>query len=299
MTRYNIKENFEDVYLRSNQIKMYLSKADPNLLKDPEFKRTINYISGHFYRKFMGVYRMAGFDLEDICSTASIFGLMFAGYNKEYDTTRDFYNVMMRFVSQRLLRMAGWMIKKFQLDELSPKQIKTIDPLFINAVSLGAVSRQDDQRHNYHNNIIIDGVYLFERDPVTDSENIRRLENTIDLLEQQYETITSNEAQDKMDKINIKISKREAEKALGSLELQKKKNTKIQRDRYKVLKKELNENWPEYTDKLAYYSVSRFVSFGVRKSARSFCKKYGINYSEWADQQIKNRKLDSDDIIIY
>lgn len=303
MKKYNIKDNFEDVYLRSKMAQRHLKNADPNLHKDPEFKKTINYISHFYYKKHMGVYQMAGFDFDDIHNIALMFGLIFSGYGQKFETTKDFYTIMMRFISQRMFQMAGWVIKKFQLNELAPKQIQSFDPLTDNNL-LAPRSNSAGTSFKLHNNIVIDGVYMYESGPIPDEEQIRRTENTIDILEAQYSVVngnprnTSDREQSKRTKRKIKRKLKTAEKTLAESQKKKREIRKKQKEKYEILKQELHENWHKHIDELAYYSVSRFVSSGVRKSARTICKKYNIDYEEWAQKQIEERKLDSGDIII-
>ena len=113
--RFNIKDDFENLYLRSKTLKRYLHKADPEILKDNEFKKVISYISGHFYYINKGVYQMASFDYEDIHSMSQIYGLAFMGSGFEAKSKKDMYTVMMRFISQRLTQATAWIAKKFQI----------------------------------------------------------------------------------------------------------------------------------------------------------------------------------------
>ena len=120
--RLNIKDHFEEVYLRSKTIQRYLPLADQSVLTNPEFNRVINYISGLFFRKYRRLYRAGGFDIEDIRSITQIFGLVFTGFGFQGKTERDKFMVMMRFVNQRLCQMTRWIAKKFQADEVVKMQ---------------------------------------------------------------------------------------------------------------------------------------------------------------------------------
>jgi regulator of replication initiation timing len=136
-------------------------------------------------------------------------------------------------------------------------------------------------------------------------QSVKKLENEIDLLEEKLEStieeqelVTITDAQRiRNEKNRIKSRLRKAENSLEKTEKSIKDRRKTEKKRYEFLKAELHENWHRYVDDLAYYSVSKFVSSGVRKSARSICRKYGIDYEGWAEKQVKNRKLLSGDII--
>lgn len=301
--RYNIRDNFEDVYLRSKTIQKYLQSADQSLLKNNDFKRTINYISKYFYRRHRGTYQMAGFDLEDIHSIATMFGLVFSGYGQRYETPKDFYTVMMRFISQRMHRMAGWVIKKFQINELAPRQLIHSDPLAIN----GTNHDFGDQTYNLHNGIVIEGVHMTSPISLPADEDIRSLTAVVDLLEMEYDNqskICENSSAPESKKARtakgeIRNKLREAESRLSETKRIRRICRKEQKESYKVLKKELHANWHLYVDQLAYCSVSKYVSSGVRKSARSVCRKYGIDYTGWAKQQIQDHKLTESEITIF
>ena len=50
VAKLNIKDHFEEVYLRSKTIKKYLPLADVSILKNPEFGRVVNYMSGYYFK---------------------------------------------------------------------------------------------------------------------------------------------------------------------------------------------------------------------------------------------------------
>ena len=122
VTKLNIKDHFEEVYLRSKTIKKYLPLADVSILKNPEFGRVVNYMSGYYFKKYNRLYRAGGFDVDDIRSITQIFGLVFTGYRFQGKTERDSFMVMMCFISQRLGQMTRWIAKKFQADEVVKMQ---------------------------------------------------------------------------------------------------------------------------------------------------------------------------------
>jgi predicted nucleic acid-binding Zn-ribbon protein len=67
---------------------------------------------------------------------------------------------------------------------------------------------------------------------------------------------------------------------------------------FKELKLELIGNIDKYKESLAFYATSRYTSSDARKKAREFCRKYGINYTEWVRNRIKDSGHDVSEFIL-
>jgi hypothetical protein len=55
----------------------------------------------------------------------------------------------------------------------------------------------------------------------------------------------------------------------------------------KVSRLRLEKNIDQYAPALCHYATSKIAHYAVRKKARSFCKKYGIDYKTWAIKKIQ------------
>jgi len=62
------------------------------------------------------------------------------------------------------------------------------------------------------------------------------------------------------------------------------------------LKKKLDDNWQDHKETLAHYATTVYAPSDVRKKARSFCKKYGIDYVGWAKSKIESGRMTDQDI---
>ena len=221
MARYNLKNDFEDVYLRSRTLKKYLPLADQKILTNPEFTRVVNYISNLFYQKYRRLYGVGGFDLEDIQNVTRLWGLAFTGYGGQWKSDKDKFTVMMRFVSQRLWQMTGWIAKKFQCDEVTRYQMFCTEDGLIEKLGAAPVIEEAESK------------------PASPARS------------------TSS------------------------------------------LKKDFEKDVHKHSNALSYYSVSKAVSGDVRKRARFYCKKYGIDYQGWAKNYLDTHDCDESNFQIY
>jgi hypothetical protein len=65
-----------------------------------------------------------------------------------------------------------------------------------------------------------------------------------------------------------------------------------------AMRENLEENIDQYRDRLAEMATSKLVEYSVRKKAREMCRKYGIDYLNWAKGQIAARNLNSTDFVL-
>lgn len=65
---------------------------------------------------------------------------------------------------------------------------------------------------------------------------------------------------------------------------------RINQKRRRILKNKISQNIDEYKNILVYYAVSKHVCKDVRKKARRYCKTYGINYKEIAEDTLLEKE---------
>lgn len=77
-----------------------------------------------------------------------------------------------------------------------------------------------------------------------------------------------------------------AEEAEPVWEAHEVKKKAFGRNHRKKCQDELNTNAHKYAESLCYYATSTQVPEKMRRKARAYCEKHGINYSEWAKRKI-------------
>jgi hypothetical protein len=79
------------------------------------------------------------------------------------------------------------------------------------------------------------------------------------------------------------------------IKIESTKGRQIKKD---SMRRKLEDNIPQFEGQLAEMATSKQIEFKVRKKARSICRKHGIDYINWAKNQIKLRNLDENDFIL-
>ncbi len=74
--------------------------------------------------------------------------------------------------------------------------------------------------------------------------------------------------------------------------------SKVSELKTKIMRLKLELNIDAHADKLAYMATSKMVDFGVRKKARSICRKNGIDYIAWASKQVNDLDANESDFIL-
>ena len=248
--RRNLSNDFEAIYLRFSSVKKYLDNARPGFLDDVEIQKIVKYMTAHYFNKNDAILRASGFDFEDMHNISQFFALAFSGTKYEAKTKHDEILLLSNFLSQRLSRLVTWVVKKFDTNEI-----------VLSSCPLESCASPE---------------------PVETSEDDKTL--------------------DSLDLVNYRISKAGNDMAKKSALMRQKRElvrwviTKKTEDREKRLatkaalalaKKKLNKNIKKYRNILCYYATVKFVSKDVRKYARLYCRKYGINYIEWAKERIE------------
>jgi hypothetical protein len=117
--RKNIKDNFEDVYLRSNILKKYFKKVDYSLLNDQNFNKIVSYLTRKHYMKSKYLFAMNGFEIEDVNNVIRIYGLIFWAHSKRKTREKKDYLTMIRYINQRMVNFTKWIAKKFNVSDIS------------------------------------------------------------------------------------------------------------------------------------------------------------------------------------
>lgn len=121
MPRRSVHEQFEEMYLRSREAERYLKHADQSVLDDPDFRRAIRYVRNKFVRSegFYPLFLRNGFDEEDLLSVATFIGLTFTGRQKALGLDPKNFYLMIRFVCQRIGQMGQFVVRKFDVNEVT------------------------------------------------------------------------------------------------------------------------------------------------------------------------------------
>lgn len=160
-TRYNIYDNFEDVYLRSRTLQKVLQQFTTdeinNIIAKPHFKKCINHVSYLAFKKNKSIYFDNGFAIEDLRNIAMVFGLCYYLYHDKNKTEKDECYLLMRYVNQRFIKMKEWVTRKFghneKVLEFAPA------PSFWNTLIVDGVYDNED----IENNDSIDNHKVFKR----------------------------------------------------------------------------------------------------------------------------------------
>ena len=246
-TRYNIHDEFEQVYLTEKWLKRLIAKSDPDILNNKDFRNTVIFMSKKHWRmpgrSFL--FKSNGFDSQDIYNMTLLFGYAFFGSEFRGKTIRDDMNVMMKFIDQRFAKVVDAIYRKFQVNEVV--------------------------RSN-HDLMESDCEDLFVEEDYSEIE----MESDLAFYEEDLESEDSDEEESTpFDHYNAN----ELEFA-GEAKIQKDKI-------YIQEKMAIIANDPaKYSSELSWYATSKHVSGDVRKIAKKICDKYEINYRHWTQQKI-------------
>lgn len=279
----NIANNFEDVYLRSNILKRAVNTLSDERIKeifeDTHFKRCVKYIATNTFRKNSSFFTQHGFMWEDIWAIGKIFGLSFYSDGKTYNSKQDESYLLMRYLNQRFQRFCIWSHKKFGAQEKISESTVDESVWFYVMPSTAEDAMSLDEKIGQK----ADQLYeINRRSQLIFDEEARSNQDCKYILRKQKNKaiVRSKPLQDDLSKLSAERSK---EKSVS--------------DRLtKKLKKSLDKNWRKHKTQLAYYATSKYVAYDVRKKARKFCSKYGIDYVKWGQEQIDKGIMDSNEL---
>jgi hypothetical protein len=116
----NIRDQFEEIYLRSNDVKRFMHLADQSVVNDKNFNKAINYIVYLYQRNdaYVEFFGKVGYDREDLRSIAMVWGLTFVGRQASLGLDPYNFKLMIRYVGQRMSAFKNWVVKKFFVEEV-------------------------------------------------------------------------------------------------------------------------------------------------------------------------------------
>jgi hypothetical protein len=119
MSRNNVSDHFEAVYLKQNQAKKAFQNTDAiqTLLNSPDFERCVRYMANMAFSNNESVLMSHGFVYEDVLSIVRTLGLQFVNYKFEWKTKRDFSYILMRFIGQKMNTFFLLLNRKFRITE--------------------------------------------------------------------------------------------------------------------------------------------------------------------------------------
>jgi len=250
--RFNKKESFESLYLRESTAKRVDLNAYAHHLTDPSYKKIIQYVAKGFYRKAQKLCNFLDLEYDDIHSLASTFGLYYLGLPKKEENNNV---IMMKFIDQRLY----YVIMTFK------SKYNTADTI---QVSMDMDTDRDLKMSTKSYEDLVE-----ERS--VDNE-IERLENEVQALQQQKNTGTQTKIRRK--KKQIRILKQSD--ALKKLDLT-------------GFRKKINLEPEKYSKILTYYAISKHVGHEVRRAAKSMCRKNRIDWKSIAREHFLGKENDS------
>lgn len=266
------KNDFEGRYLSVTVSKRAFADKDAvqKAFQNKDFDRIVKYLAYWSFKKNSQVFLRHGFDIDDLLSICTVFRIHFAYYGFEGETSKDTNYVFMKYVNNRLLSFCNSLESKFKtkeafldgyLEEL-PRSVEILDERSL--IDGNQLSKKDEE-------------FLLQ-------EQIEIKEGALKALKE-GESPSEKEVWKKTQEI-----KKLKRKALASKRKESKEKAEKEK-RTEEYKNELYSNIDKYRDKLAYLATFKNIEHAVRKKARSICKKSGINYIEWAENEINNKNI--------
>lgn len=298
---YNTRDNFEDVYLRTNCFKKGMdslaSQDAEKYLKDPEFNKCISHVARSMFTKHQVRLINCGFEQEDVRSITSIYGLTFMATKPETETSRDMYMLMFNYISQRwsnfLIRLD---IKFFNNEHIGEVRI---DGSMLSKGSGYKVGYSDIERPISESKLAQDDPNLlavingegseFLAKPIADQIDI--LKDSVQEIKTELRRYIHPKTREHMVYRNkLKVHLKAAREELAAL----RKKVSDEKKALSKLKSKLAEDPKKYAERLAFLATSKHISVDVRKNAQKMCRKYAINYVMWAKNHIEQKNLNPD-----
>lgn len=119
--KFNIRDNYEEVYLSEKSLKKYIDKTEKGIIDNPEFKKAIEYKAVNYWFHQQGnayFWISHGYEFNDIKNIFLLWGYCFFGSGFKGATLRDNLNVMFRHIDQKINRFRNVADRKFYADEI-------------------------------------------------------------------------------------------------------------------------------------------------------------------------------------
>lgn len=271
MSKRKLSENFEEIYLRYGTAEKYLHKVSSEEVQLIKNQKIITYMTNKYYMINKSLLLSIGYNFDDLRNIVAVYAATFLGSDAEADSERGKNLIMMRYIDQRMDRFVKWASKKFGVGEV-----------------VSYTSLIEDYKYEYSdtlNNVIeIDGVPMWGKEtPISIREQIINIDLELEDLScsgpnPEREKVLRKERQDLKKKYNKENGKN--------------------RNLIKKLRAELNENWEDHKDTLAFYATSKHVAEDMRRAARKYCRKFDINYIELTLKLIKKNNYENKDFTL-
>jgi len=266
----NIKENFEEIYLRFDDGKRYLKNAKLSEIKSKDVQRCIKTLTRRHFRINSCIFLRFGYDIGDLSSIITYFCAVFLGMPNNYVSDRDKYTIMMRYVDQRIVEFVKLVLRKLQSKELITLYHKSFD---------------DEDLNYFENTIDSPEDIISDEELISLDDKIALISDEIYILQSKSNLTRQRKKEIRKKKDNLKELKNQNSSIKKHRRNLKKRNRNLTKD----LKLRLEQEWSEKQESLVYYTSSKYVSEDVRRAARRYCKKYGIDYKSLILQLIESR----------
>lgn len=265
--RGNIRESFEDVYLRKNWVIKYSNLADPKIINSTDFKKSVNYSIKLAFLKNHQILARHGFTKEDLNNIGLLFGMIYYGMPSKSEKNNTY---MIYFIMQRFNKMIGWIAKKFQLEEVIDDSLYTEDHRNYN-----------QNGTNYHD----PADMLFFHQGVIHEHSLTKSDK-VELIKDEIETIKRSCGINNQKKQIRKIKKLKCD--IKDINREDRNKRKLDKELLTKLQTEFKKNPSKYRKQLAHYATSKHVSGEIRKVARKYCRVYDIDYVAYVKELISN-----------
>lgn len=310
---YNLKEDFEAVYLRMRTLKRFMGLADPAITGSLDFKKVIKFKSESYWRWGTKIFQPNGFEYEDLESIVTAWSYGFAGIKRGIAPSKELFNHMMKFLDQRFQNMTDWTWKKFGLSERIGQismdgQLTIDDEDGRKAIEIRSASTLPSADFMNYRPFMSQEEWFDSRQPTKEDPQSRLVSAQIaemKLCELKENTTKKSELiRDQLREIKLRIREiRRGERKgpyrlerrtlycrLRALQLEaatmdaKRTQEAVQVD---CMRARLHQDPIKYKDQLCHYASTKHVQYDVRKKARQICAQYGIDYINWATRQIR------------
>jgi len=260
----NLKDEYEKIYLRWNQAKRDLVGVKSEDLRNVDFVRVCKYTASKSFNNNRSFLLSNGFDYDDLLSMSKFFGACFLGYKDKSEAIDDrrYYYMMTASIFQRLNRFMGWTANKMESHEVYDK------------VDIEHLESADAQEHIASSPIKVDGVVMFGKE-----ENKSLGVALFEITEELDIMLESNKGKTSKSK-KLEAKKREIKREIRII-------NKKQKNMFSGLREKIKSNPGIYSKRLAYYAHTKHVSGDVRKAARVYCNKYGLDHEKIFNESIK------------
>jgi hypothetical protein len=262
MTRERSKD-FEEIYLRMPTLKRFVHKADEQIMQDPNFQKTVKYMTARYFNGYKSFLKGNGFDRDDLENIINLFGLAFMGMpQKEGIESRDLYGLMMRFIQQKC---------NFFLETIGRK-FNSNDTIIVSFDHFSGIEGSKPQQED-------------------EESRAEWLDNSIFMIEEKMKTCSTDE------RFTLKMTrnefKKELTKANDSIDKKKREFNGSRKETLDKLRQLFLADPHKYSNQLSHYATTKHVSKDIRKKARLMCNKYGIDYKKWLKEKLNDYATDS------